>query len=451
MKQKTMKLALMLLVAVVAFTSCSKSSKTARFLPGDAITMRIDVKQILDKSKAADNDAVKQQLAKNLEAMGKNEEAKAVLKAVAEDPAKAGIDLRQPLWASANAEGKNVLLVGELLDKDDFVKLLTALDKAPKEKDGIQYIGEGTNVIAFDDDCFVVSDGTIDDVIKKFNADTKGTMAESDDFSKLADAKGIMQVLIPMGVAQNQLTAEQKALLPNGLDMKDLSILLDLSSEKGSVTLSVEAIAKSGDYANYIAADGMSIFCNIDGKAYFDYLEKMGVFKNQKTIKSDQLEMAKGVLGTIDGDFTAGISKWEGFIPNVCLYLKTKDKKIIETLNQLGIKSSKEMNFGEKDGTTYLAIGGEPFAEAKPAVSKSDIKGHRVYIHIGAQLAAKAIQGFCTRSQAKAAQSAVESIKSIEIYDTADTKVDFRVNMNDADKDPVETLAGTMLGQFGLN
>ena len=245
MKQKTMKLALMLLVAVVAFTSCSKSSKTARFLPDDAITMRIDVKQILDKSKAADNDAVKQQLAKNLEAMGKNEEAKAVLKAVAEDPAKAGIDLRQPLWASANAEGKNVLLVGELLDKDDFVKLLTALDKAPKEKDGIQYIGEGTNVIAFDDDCFVVSDGTIDDVIKKFNADTKGTMAESDDFSKLADAKGIMQVLIPMGVAQNQLTAEQKALLPNGLDMKDLSILLDLSSEKGSVTLSVEAIAKS--------------------------------------------------------------------------------------------------------------------------------------------------------------------------------------------------------------
>ena len=294
-------------------------------------------------------------------------------------------------------------------------------------------------------------------------------MAESDDFSKLADAKGIMQVLIPMGVAQNQLTAEQKALLPNGLDMKDLSILLDLSSEKGSVTLSVEAIAKSdawkqnieegkklmrnidGDYANYIAADGMSIFCNINGKAYFDYLEKMGVFKNQKTIKSDQLEMAKGVLGTIDGDFTAGISKWEGFIPNACLYLKTKDKKIIEALNQLGIKSSKEMNFGEKDGTTYLAIGGEPFAEAKPAVSKSDIKGHRVYIHIGAQLAAKAIQGFCTRSQAKAAQSAVESIKSIEIYDTADTKVDFRVNMNDADKDPVEILAGTMLGQFGLN
>ena len=468
MKQKTTKLALMLLVAVVAFTSCSKSSKTARFLPDDAITMRIDVKQILDKSKAADNDAVKQQLAKNLEAMGKNEEAKAVLKAVAEDPAKAGIDLRQPLWVSTNADGKNALLVGELLDKDDFVKLLTALDKAPKEKDGIQYIGEGTNVIAFDDDCFVVSDGTIDNVIKKFNADTKGTMAESDDFSKLADAKGIMQVLIPMGVAQNQLTAEQKALLPNGLDMKDLSILLDLSSEKGSVTLSVEAIAKSdawkqnieegkklmrnidGDYANYIA-DGMSIFCNIDGKAYFDYLEKMGVFKNQKTIKSDQLEMAKGVLGTIDGDFTAGISKWEGFIPNACLYLKTKDKKIIEALNQLGIKSSKEMNFGEKDGTTYLAIGGEPFAEAKPAVSKSDIKGHRVYIHIGAQLAAKAIQGFCTRSQAKAAQPAVESIKSIEIYDTADTKVDFRVNMNDADKDPVETLAGIMLGQFGLN
>ncbi|MCF2559990.1 DUF4836 family protein [Prevotella brevis] len=469
MKQKTTKLALMLLVAVVAFTSCSKSSKTAHFLPDDAITMRIDVKQILDKSKAADNDAVKQQLAKNLEAMGKNEEAKAVLKAVAEDPAKAGIDLRQPLWVSTNAEGKNALLVGELLDKDDFVKLLTALDKAPKEKDGIQYIGEGTNVIAFDDDCFVVSEGTIDDVIKKFNTDTKGTMAESDDFSKLADAKGIMQVLIPMGVAQNQLTAEQKALLPNGLDMKDLSILLDLSSEKGSVTLSVEAIAKSdawkqnieegkklmrnidGDYANYIAADGMSIFCNIDGKAYFDYLEKMGVFKNQKTIKSDQLEMAKGVLGTIDGDFTAGISKWEGFIPNVCLYLKTKDKKIIEALNQLGIKSSKEMNFGEKNGTTYLAIGGEPFAEAKPAVSKSNLKGHRVYIHIGAQLAAKAIQGFCTRSQAKAAQSAVESIKSIEIYDTADTKVDFRVNMNDADKDPVEILADIMLGQFGLN
>ena len=116
MKQKTTKLALMFLVAVVAFTSCSKSSKTARFLPDDAITMRIDVKQILDKSKAADNDAVKQQLAKNLEAMGKNEEAKAVLKAVAEDPAKAGIDLRQPLWVSTNAEGKNALLVGELLD-----------------------------------------------------------------------------------------------------------------------------------------------------------------------------------------------------------------------------------------------------------------------------------------------------------------------------------------------
>lgn len=467
MKQTKFYLGCVLLLAAMLLTSCSKSPKVARLMPNDAITMRIDVKQIFDKTKAGDNDKAKAQVAEALEGLAKTEDGKKLMKEIAADPAKAGIDLRQPLWVSVDTKGKNPMLLGELHSKDDFAKLLTTLSAAPQEKDGISYVKQDDNVIAFDDEVFVITNTDLDTLIKRFKADdTANTMAENDDFSKLVSCKGLAQMLIPLNVADEQLDASTKKMMPEGAQFKDLSVLLDLNSEKGALTLTAEVIVKSdawqklydnsdkvarkidGDFAQYCSADGLALFCNIDGKAYIDVLEKTGILNMKEVAATGKTDDLKKALGSIDGDIALSIGKWEGFIPNIALYAKTKDDAVEKTLAANGIKNSSEMQIGTKDGASYIAVGGKPFEAAQSPINKSNLTSHRFYFYIGTPLATKAVQGLGSRSSASMAQPVIDMIKSLEIYDTGKMTTEFRLNMKDADKDPIELATSMLMGQL---
>lgn len=467
MRKSNISFGFMLLMAVMMLASCSKSPKVSRLMPDDAITMRIDVKQIFEKSKAGDNEKAKAQITETLNSFAKNEEGKKLMQEIADDPAKAGIDLREPLWVSTDVNGKSTMILGELLSADDFIKMLTVVDgTAPQEKDGIHYAQEGKNIVAFDDDVFVLAEGSLDEIIRKFkNEDTKGTMAESDDLAKINGCDGIVQMLIPMGCTESQLKEEAKKMLPNGAELKDLSLLLDLNSEKGALTLTMEAIVKSdawqklydksskvakkldGDFAQYLSADGLVMFCNVDGKAYAELLDQLGFFNMRDLTATGKTDDVKKVINSIDGDIALGINKWEGFVPDVVLYVKTKDNNMTETLNANGFKSSDELQIGSKDGVSYITFGAKPFEAAATPVSKSDLSGHRFYLRLGAPLANKAMTGLAGGS-ARTAQPLLDTVKSLEIYDTGNTTAVMRLNMKDADKDPIELATDLLMKSF---
>lgn len=464
MKQRKFNLLYVLLMAVFVLSSCSKSSqKNAKFIPDNAVVVSIDVKQILEKGKIADNAEAKKKLLENIEQGAKNQETKDLFKKIIDDPAKAGVDLREPLFFFTTADNKDMGIVGTLLDKGDFTEVLNAVAKeagmeAAKEKDGFQYLESDGTIIVFDDATFFASEGKkLDDVIAKFkNDDTKGTMAESDDFAKLTEGKGFIKALIPMAIAEGQL-GDAKKMLPEGADLKDLSVLLDLSSSKGEVKLAFNMIAKSdvwkkhikenseicgnisGDYLKYLPKGALMIYTNFNGKKMFELFEKKGLFK-QAGMES-QIEIAKKILESIDGDFALGVGEVKGEMPQIAAYLKTKDQAITDMVKEQGLKPGDQgVDFGYKDGATYVAVGTDAFKEASAKFDKSAISGRRFYMFCDVELIA-GLAGMINGQAAEGAKSASEVIKTAEIYDTSDTEGELIVKFKDAEKDPIEFFA----------
>lgn len=476
MKQRKFNLMYLLLIAVFVLSSCSKSSQNAKFIPEDAAVISIDVKQIIEKGKLADNAEAKKKLQENLEQGFKNQETKDFIKKIMEDPTKAGIDLREPIFVFYAENNSKQGAVATVSSKDDFLELVNTIQKEDgsepaKEKDGIQYVEDGKTIAAFNDATFFISDSySLDEVIAKFkNDDTKGTMAESEDFAKLADAKGFIKALVPMGLIEGQL-GNKKNLLPENLELKDLSIILNLTTDKGEAKLGFDCIAKSdawknyikesaemcgkisGDYLKYLPKGAFMMYININGKKLYEVLDKEKYIEDAG-VTGDQKDLVKKILEAIEGDFALGVgnidtgtSKLD--IPEVVAYLKTKDGSIADLAKDNGLKPEEGMDFGFKDGATYVAIGENgAFTEAKDGFDKSVVSGRRMYMFCDIATIAK-VAGVVSGDAAGAAEAASDYIKTAELYDTSETSGELVVKMKDADKDPIEFFAELALKQF---
>lgn len=459
MKQRKLNLMYLLLIAVFVLSSCAKSSKNSKFIPADAVVVSIDVKQMFEKSKVGDNEEAKKKLLEIVESNAKTQESKDLIKKIVEDPAKAGIDLREPIYIFNTAERQGTA-IGTILDKDDFAQLLKTLVKeggsenVVKEKDGVQYLEDNQGSVFFNDEVFYITEAkNIDDIIAKFKSDdTKGTMAENEDFAKLAEGKGYIKTLIPMAVAEGVMDADIKKNLPEGAELKDLSIILNVTSDKGVAKLDVECLVKSdawkksidesnqmcgkisGDYVKYIEKGALAVFANFDGKKLFEMMDKKEVFKNFGV--DAQKELAKKVLESIDGDLAIGVGEFKGGMPNVAAYIKTKDQSVVDLAKENGLNPEKGMDFGFKDGATYVAVGEtSAFTEAKETYQ--NVKGHRFYIACDIDLISN-LAGAVDRSASEGAKMVGEHVSSAEMYDTSDTSIELILNMKDKEKDPLE-------------
>lgn len=470
MKQRRTYVMYLLFIAALLLSSCAKSSKNAKFIPENAMVLSIDVKQIFEKSKLGNNEDAKKKLMEAIENDSKSKENTDFYKKIIEDPAKAGIDFREPIFAF-NTDNNKQGVVGTILDKDDFTALQNAIAKEAgidgvKEKDGIQYMQKDRSIIAFNDDVFFASDSyTLEEIVAKFkNDDTQNTMAESDDFTKLIDCKGFINLLFPMAAVEKDIDANTQKALPEGANIKDLSFLMSLTSNKGTATLGIEVLAKSdawkkaikkaskiydgidGDYLKYIPKGNLLLYTNLDGEDLYELLEKEDALKQAGA--ESKKELVKKVLESIDGDCAISISDFKGFLPNATAYLKTEDGTINDLIKQNGMKPEKGLDFGYKDGTTYFAIGETPaFTEAKETFDKSAVKGHRFYCYCDTKTFLSLASAF-NRMAVVHARGVEEYVSSFEIYDTSDTSCDFVMNMKDSGKDPIEIFAELLMYQI---
>ena len=469
MKQRKFNLLYILLAAVFVLSSCSKSAKqTAKFIPDDAAVVSIDVKQIIEKGKIADNAEAKKKLQESMEQGVKNQETKDLIKKIMDDPTKTGIDLSEPIFVFFADNNSKQGVVATISNKSDFLELANTIQKEDggepaKEKDGIQYFQDNKTIVAFNDATVFISESySLDDVIAKFkNDDTKGTMAESDDFAKLTDAKGFIKALIPMALAEGEI-GDAKSMLPEGAELKDLSIILNLTTDKGEAKLGFDCIAKSdawknyikestdmcgkisGDYLKYLPKGAFMMYANINGKKLFEMLDKKGLFKQAGV--DEQKDMAKKILEAIDGDFALGVGNIEGEKPEIAAYLKTKDASIADMAKEQGL-AEMEVDFGFKEGATYAAYGTKGFTEAKDGFDKSAVNGRRIYLFCDIATIAK-VAGLVNGDAAGVADAASEYIKTAEFYDTSDTAGELVVKMKDAEKDPIEFFVDIALKQF---
>ena len=507
MKKRQIHLMLWAVLAVFLLASCSKVPKSAQLIPEDAMfVLRVDVKQIADKSGFDDDSKAKKKLTEALKEADMSRAAREKAEAILDDPAKAGLDLRDPLfiYGSENKSKEDIGIVGSILNKDDFTDLLNTfaaeadIEKV-KEKEDVSYFAQNKIVVVYNKDCFFIGekaynqevDDFVADVKKKFDGDGKNTMAESDDMKKMCSSDGIMQLLFNCeGLTKMRDFNDAEQMLPGGLKYKDISYLFNLSVEKGEATLNTEVIAKSdawkehlekseklvgkigGDLTKYISNEGFAVFANIDGAGLYDMMKESALLKEAD---AEGRAMIQKLLSSIDGDMAFDLSDFntEYSYPVYSAYIQTKDKTIVDLIaSQAGENTrktadgisqplaydysggdfSKEApvvatsNIGFKNNTTYFVGGAkpEPFKAAAKPFSQGDIKGKGFYACFNFGLLNK-IANNANNSSSETLKMIANVFDKAELYYEGDGKAVLTVTMKDKEHTPIESIMDMVL------
>ena len=482
MKKLNHYLMLVAAIAVMMLASCSKAPESVKLLPEDtAIIVRLDVKKMIDKSNAADNKELKEKLGGMLKGESMGADLRQQLEKILDDPAKAGIDLREPLYVSFGMDRHNVAyekstLVGTILDSGDFETLLAAVGKedgkAVQEKNGVKYIEDDGIVIAFNDESFTIAPigqgVTLDDVLARFGDKANNALADNENFAKMQEQGGIVQVLMTGDAFVALYDDQVKKMLPEGADPKDMSMLMDLDTSKGKATLKGTVLTKSeawkkymeqgddlmddidGDAVKYVSKEGFALFANIDGAKLYEVISKSEALGKQ--MDGETSAQAKRILESIDGDIAIGVGNMGGnqMMPAVTAYIKTKNQMLVDEAKKNGLDRMGDLSIGYDKGFTYVLMGEQKTAFAEPAtpIASSDIKGKHFYAYMDFQAIADVAGMFAGRSAQREVESVSDLLKTLEIGYEGDGKGSAVLTMKDESKDPLALLIDMMLAEM---
>lgn len=467
---KNMALVIALMLAVF-MSSCSNSPKYADMLPDDsAVLVRLDLKQMAEQANY-EKSALKDKMLNVISGENMSAEKKQCIKDIVENPEEIGIDLRVPLLISVSAEG-NTTLLAQMHDADKYKKVVEVAndeskDKGVKEKDGVYCTYYNGNLMAFNDDVMVVTelkgkteDEAVEYAVSLLTGKENTKMAERDDVKKLFSADGIMQMLIlGEGVASTPNFKAMADKLPKGLSIKDISYFLNLTSKKGSATLSYEVLTESkewkefiskgdkmmrpitADLLEYTSKNGFAMMANCSGKEILDYMQNNNLLDG---LNAKQLDVIKPLLKSLEGNIVMGISELDerSFTPAMGLYAQTTDESFCNLLKDA---FGRIANVGIKDNVTYVTMADntEPMKPAANKFEKGDVKGS-FYCYLNFDLL-KPIAAKLRGGEALAMKTMADTFFTAELSYLGEGKAELTFNMRDTDKYPLEKLSKIVL------
>ena len=482
-----------LALLILALASCSKAPKHVKLIPDNAMmVVKIDAKKVIDASGAANNDKLKKFIEKNLKDSEMSSEAKKLAQEIVDNPLNAGIDLMQPLFIFVDNSGKEApVLVGAVDNKNKLTEMLNTLAKESgaekvSEKEKLNVFVNNNVAVFFDADMLYITaieaGADVNKMAKavqaKFEADEKNSMAANEDMNKLFEKQGMMQMLVSGAALENlPQTSNTKNTLPQGLELKDASYIVDLDMKKGTGTLSYEILAKSdkwkqiidkgdklaqpikGRFADYVEKDGIALFANMNGQETLNFFKEMGA---DKEMDKNSKEMFEKVIGSLDGDMVLSLTGFnvERKMPELFAYITTKDASLVDLVAQITGGAKKQgdnkyelelgdnfyLNFGMKENATYFCLGNaeSAFAKAKAPFKKEDIKGAGSYFYANAAFLNK----FASQMNGPQAENALELMKQLD-YAEVTYAGKGKAAMNVYTKDKDHTLLELLI-DFGL-
>ena len=497
MKTKLINRFYLLLTAVVlvCLASCSSKPKHARLISKDALAVvQVNVKQIVEKAQAGDDKKVADKLKKEVEKMDVSAEAKAKLLKIVEDPAEAGVDLRKPLlFFFENPENSSGGMVAALHDADKFTELLNSVAKdvakegenaSVKEVDGLFVLPLAENKevgIVYDGDMVLILGGNDMDMVAEAQRRFKDEKAEGvlarADFDELCSAKGDVQVLVWGGLLDKVKDRDMdklKAFLPSNVKGEDLSLLYDLNTDKGEVTLAMQVVtftdeAKKlveekaetvgkidGDLLDYVSEAGLMAFgVNLKGEEIAKQV--MPLLKKEGYLSSEQERLAETFLKNLDGDCLLALRDFKGDSGDACLLAKVKDEK--EVVKTLGGPMLEEVDPGQysfmgnfyvgvKDGTFYLST--DPvlsMAKPRKAAEADEFKGKIFFgsVHIPALLNNEVVKRELMREfSGMPIEPVMANCDRFEVSVTSEDRCELRLKMKDDSKNPLELITSAL-------
>ena len=287
MKKNKLFLMLTMLIAAFVLSSCSKSVPDyAKLIPEDAsVVLRLDIRQIAKKSGSGD-DKVNKKLEKAVKERF-NGKLKEKMLAILDDPAEAGLDLRDPVFVyrCEEREGKREReefgIVGAVYKESKFTDLLNVIaqesgaDEVKKDGD-LSYIVLSKALITFNDDWFHIGPFNGDDakaaakaIAKRYDSES-GSIVKDEGFVKMCKKRGLAQLYLRgddlyeraqqdcyIDYYVDEFDDDPPTYQPTnpfdeindylGVDIKNFSVVLDLTMRNGEGSISAELVAKNAE------------------------------------------------------------------------------------------------------------------------------------------------------------------------------------------------------------
>ncbi|MCI6702177.1 MAG: DUF4836 family protein [Prevotellaceae bacterium] len=500
-----------LMIVAFLLSSCSKTPKSAKLIPENAnVVMRFDVKQIAEKSGLEKDDKIKNELKGELKKSGLPKALQTKMEAILDDPAKSGVDLREPIFAYVVAAPKpKVGIVGSVLDAKEFESLINDVSKEMggeqlKDENGLRYMAIEESLFAFNDESFAFIGNEdyntdpkkmLDEVKEQFASDGKKTMYENEFFKQMCGKKGVAQILVNYNGLEKTVPGMMEAMtmMPEGIKLDDIAYLTDIDVKEGESAAVVEILSKSkqwddlmnknkdicpvikGDLLKYTSKDGFALLANINGPKWYEFFKTMPIVKK---IPKEAMDLIQKAAMTINGDISMSFSDIDlaKRILRFNVMIQTKDAALVDMSKTFGIISSdipqyapscyaipanwgmgtqEAVNFGFKNNLTFFFAGkpGQDFLTAANPVTADDVKNRRMYMYFNFNLLNKVAESL--NSQEKIAMKEVAKIfEYAEAYDESTTKFIIRLVNKDKKKNIFQllyTTVGTLSNLYQQN
>lgn len=340
MKQNKFFLMLTMLIVALVLASCSKSMPDyAKIIPKDASAVaRIDVRQISKKSGFGDNDKMKGKLEKLIKE-NLSGALKKKVQEIIEDPAEAGLDLRDPILIYAKPDNTDYGILGTIYKAEKFEELLNAVakemdvEKVKKASDDLRYFSYRNILVTFNDDWFAITHLKDDDAKKEAKEianrceSDKKSIVDNEAFCRMCEKDGLAQLYVngkyfydiapelfdtyiyysnswdeeeaPPADDPNNPFDKVKEIL--GIDIQNVNGLLDFTMNDGEMALTAELISTK-DNDDKLIEDVDRIFGGKDEGTYlrlnFGFIDQIA--KKMSGYEAKQAEMVSKLLKYIE-------------------------------------------------------------------------------------------------------------------------------------------------------
>lgn len=340
--------------AVLLLTSCGE--KYAKVLPADCSgVMKIDVASITEKAALEDNNDikdVKEAIIEQCDKQGVSSEAQARIKELLEDPAKCGLDLRDPVFVYAPSKSFGYAgLVAKVHSVDD---LKTNFELLKKEEEGLKIKeyetctvvyaeNEDEVAIAWNDESFMVA-GTVFggsskseariDLRKHFEKmqDAEETIYDNKSFARLLDLKDDFAACMSMKDYMEMLPLssrdkEEIESLIKDVPIKDFSYVMGLNFMDDAIVAHSELVAEtdkakklldeqknlvdavSAKYWDMLPNDAVAVLgANVHGKKLWDAMAKFSFIKDILNKNEEAKAVISHLLRAVEGESAMSIS-----------------------------------------------------------------------------------------------------------------------------------------------
>lgn len=271
-----LKSAILLLLLVLTFVSCSKNDY-ANVVPANAtFVASINMASIAEKGDLG-NSKLTGLLKDNMSIIFSAESQKQMNKYI-ESPKDMGIDLREPVYLF-QTPNHCVGIAMKMLDKGDFEDFIKVMQKQniaskAKENDGImmgsflddmQYGYDGKTILLLGSLGDAGRSAVKQTFIQLFNQDEDDSFRSTDSFDKLEEDKRDIAFFTNMAALPEKVAMTFKTLIPDGVRSSDINFFSSLDFQNGRVMVSSKLFGNN-DKASKLLEEKEKTFKKIEGR-----------------------------------------------------------------------------------------------------------------------------------------------------------------------------------------